>query len=176
GDRVYAVVRATASNQDGRSSSLSAPNGEAQQRVVMEACRRAGIVPSDYTYVEAHGTGTPIGDPIEVNALGEVFRASGKPAFPVLVGSVKTNIGHAESAAGIASIIKTSLALYHRTIPGNLHFKTPNPLIRFDDFDIEVPGRTTAIPESVTRPLAGVNGFGIGGTNVHAVLEGLEPR
>lgn len=176
GDRVYAVVRATASNQDGRSSSLSAPNGEAQQRVVMEACRRAGIVPTEYTYVEAHGTGTPIGDPIEVNALGEVFRASGKPAFPVLVGSVKTNIGHAESAAGIASIIKTSLALYHRLIPGNLHFKTPNPLIRFDDFDIEVPGRTTAIPESVTRPLAGVNGFGIGGTNVHAVLQGMEPR
>lgn len=176
GDRIYAVVRAVASNQDGRGSSLSAPNGDAQQLVIREACRRAGIAPTEYTYVEAHGTGTPIGDPIELNALGEVFRTTGKLAVPVKVGSVKTNIGHAESAAGIASIIKTALILHRRVIPPNLHFETPNPLIRFEEFDIEVPTSATAIPDSVPRPLAGVNGFGIGGTNVHAVLQAVEHK
>ncbi len=171
GNEIYAVVRGTASNQDGRSSGIAAPNGEAQQRVVLAACADAGIAPGQLDYVEAHGTGTSVGDPIEVKALGAVLSMSRENGRICPIGSVKTNIGHAESAAGIASVIKVALMLKHRMLPPSLHFVTPNPLIPFDDLPLRVQRTAEQFPDDRAPLLAGVNGFGVGGTNVHAVLE-----
>lgn len=171
GDSIYAVIRGTASNQDGRSSGIAAPNGEAQQAVILAACQDAGISPGQLDYVEAHGTGTSVGDPIEVNALGSVLAIDRPTGTVCAIGSVKTNIGHAESAAGIASLIKTALILKHKQIPPSLHFITPNPLIPFDTFPIKVQTELSPLPERPRPILAGVNGFGVGGTNVHVILE-----
>ena len=171
GDDIHAVIRGSSSNQDGRSSGLSAPNGEAQQRVVMAACADAGVVPSDLDYIEAHGTGTPVGDPVEINALGEVLRTGSAAGRTYLVGSVKTAIGHAESAAGMASIIKAARVVRSRQVPPNLHFNEPNPAIQFEAYGIQVPQQLQDLPVSGARALAGVNSFGVGGTNVHMVIE-----
>lgn len=171
GDQVYAVIRGSASNHDGRSSALAAPNGEAQQRVVMAACNNAGVLPGQLDYVEAHGTGTPVGDPIEVNALGEVLRIGAAPDTHCAIGSVKTNIGHTESAAGVASIIKAALMLKHRTLVPSLHFVEPNPKIPFDRLRVKVQTELRDLSDLSAPALVGVNGFGIGGTNVHVVLE-----
>ncbi|HYR82565.1 MAG TPA: SDR family NAD(P)-dependent oxidoreductase [Terriglobia bacterium] len=171
GDPIYAVIRGTASNQDGRSSGLAAPNGEAQQAVIMAACKDADISPGMLDYVEAHGTGTPVGDPIEANALGAVLRMDREPGSICAIGSVKTNIGHAESAAGVASIIKAALILRHRQIPPSLHFEQPNPVIPFDDLPVKVQTSLGPLPETSRPARVGVNGFGVGGTNVHIVLE-----
>lgn len=171
GDSIYAVIRGSASNQDGKSSGISAPNGEAQQKVVLAACENAGVAPGELNYVEAHGTGTALGDPIEVNALGEVLKIGAEPNTFCALGSVKTNIGHAESAAGIASLIKASLILKHRQIPPSLHFEEPNPLIPFDQYRVRVQTELGSLP-TLSRPaLIGVNSFGVGGTNVHLVME-----
>ena len=174
GDRIYAVIRGSAINQDGRTNGLTAPNGLSQQRVLRQALRQAGVDGAQIGYVETHGTGTAIGDPIEVEALTEVV---GRPAdgTPCVLGSVKTNIGHLESAAGIAGLIKAVLCLHREYIPQNLHFTSLNPHISLDGtrFAIPTEGRTWA--SGAAPRYAGVSSFGFGGTNAHMVL-GEAPR
>jgi acyl transferase domain-containing protein len=165
GDRVIAVVRGSAVNHDGRASSLTAPNGPAQVDVVRRALATAGLSPDDVDYVEAHGTGTPLGDPIEVQALGEVFGD-----HPIAIGSVKTNIGHLEAAAGIAGIVKTVLALAHEEIPAHLHLREPNPHIGLDRMHVRIAVERTPWPRTERARIAGVSSFGFGGTNAHVVL------
>jgi acyl transferase domain-containing protein/acyl-CoA synthetase (AMP-forming)/AMP-acid ligase II/acyl carrier protein len=162
GDRIHALIRGTAVNQDGRSNGLTAPNGVAQQRVIRAALANAGVSPDQVVYVEAHGTGTPLGDPIELGALRAVL---GERSTPCAVGSVKTNIGHLEAAAGVASLIKVVLSLQHGEIPGQLHFKRLNPAIELGS--LEIADRARPFPEG---GVAGVSSFGFGGTNAHAVL------
>ncbi len=167
GDKVLAVIRGSAVNQDGRSSGLTVPNGPAQQAVIRQALENGGINPEQVAYVEAHGTGTSLGDPIEVGALGEVFR--GKREHPLLIGSAKTNIGHLESGAGAAGLIKAILCLQHAEIPPNLHFKQPSPHINWDTLPVKVVTERTPWPTE--RRIAGVSSFGYSGTNAHFVLE-----
>ncbi len=176
GDSVYAVIRGSAINQDGRSNGLTAPNGEAQKAVILDACRLAGVSPGQIDFVEAHGTGTPVGDPIEVNALGAVLAIDRPPGSYCALASVKTNIGHSESAAGIASLIKAALVLKHRQIPASLHFNEPNPAIPFDSLPLRVQTALGPLPKKDRANLVGVNGFGVGGTNIHIVLEEAPPQ
>ena len=171
GDRVLAVVRGSAVNQDGRSNGLMAPNPAAQAAVLRAACADAGVAPSSVDYVEAHGTGTLLGDPIEARALGTVYGRGRKPGAPLLAGTVKTNLGHLEAAAGIVGLIKTTMALQRGTIPANLHFESPNPHIPFDELRLKVVDEPTAWPVTGRRRLAGVSSFGFGGTNAHLILE-----
>jgi acyl transferase domain-containing protein len=170
GDRVLARVRATAVNQDGRSNGLTAPNGLAQEAVLREALSRAGLKPMDVQYVEAHGTGTPLGDPIEIEALASVLCHRRPRSEPVLVGSVKTNIGHLEAAAGVAGVIKVVLSLQKGQIPPHLHFQNPNPHIGWSELALKVPTELTPWPKRTSR-VAGVSSFGISGTNAHVLLE-----
>ncbi|WP_458247818.1 acyltransferase domain-containing protein [Streptomyces sp. MAI_2237] len=172
GDRVLAVIRATAVNSDGRSNGLLAPNPAAQQALLTTAYARAGVLPAHVDHVEAHGTGTPLGDPIEAGALAAVLGADRDPDQPLLLGSVKGNLGHLESAAGIAGLIKTVLALHHDLVPPSLHCANGSALGG-------VPLRVVTEPEPWPRyggtAVAGVSGFGFGGTNAHAVLEEWRP-
>ena len=172
GDRVYAVVRGSSVNNDGRASgAMSTPAMAGQEEVLREAYRTAGVAPHQVHYVEAHGTGTAIGDPVEATALAAVL-GEGRPSDrPLTIGSVKTNIGHTEGAAGIAGFIKAALALHHREVPPSLHSENLNPAIPWDDIPVEVQRHLEPWPED--RPLlAGVSSFGISGTNAHIVLEG----
>ena len=171
GDRIDAVIRGAAINQDGRSSGLTAPNGAAQVAVIRAALANARLAPEDISYIEAHGTGTSLGDPIEIKALGEVFGDRPKDQA-LMVGSVKTNIGHAEGAAGVAGVIKVVLALQHRAIPPHLHLRRPNPLIPWDSLPVTVPTALVPwhVPEGRLRR-AGVSSFGFSGTNAHLVIE-----
>ena len=173
GDDIYGVILSSAVNQDGLSNGMAAPNPTAQAAVLKEAYDRVKLDPSTVDYVEAHGTGTKVGDPIEAFALGTVLganRPSGnKSGNKCLIGSVKTNIGHTETAAGIAGIIKVALALKHQQIPPSLHFQTPNRAIAFDDLKLKVVTELTDWNKSKPR-LAGVNSFGFGGTNAHIVM------
>jgi acyl transferase domain-containing protein/acyl carrier protein len=170
GDRVRAVLRGSAVNQDGRSSGLSAPNALAQEAVIRAALADAGVDPLDVAYVEAHGTGTSLGDPIEARALGAAL-CQGRPAGqPLLVGSVKTNVGHLESAAGAAGLMKVVLALEHEHLPGHLHFRTPSPYVAWDQVPLRVCAATQPWPADRPR-LAGVSSFGFSGTNAHVILE-----
>jgi acyl transferase domain-containing protein/acyl carrier protein len=171
GDRILALIRGSAVNQDGHSQGLTAPNGPSQQRVIRDALAAAEVEPRAVDYLEAHGTGTPLGDPIEVQALAAVLGQGRDAGRPLLIGSVKTNIGHLEAAAGIAGVIKVVLALQHREIPPSLHFHEPNPYIRWEDLPVRVVAARTAWPAGAGRRLAGVSSFGFGGTNAHAVLE-----
>ena len=170
GDRVLAVIRGSAVNQDGRSSGLTAPNGPAQEAVIRRALAQSGIDPARVGYVEAHGTATPLGDPIEVGALRAVL-TPGRPATrPLVVGSVKTNFGHLEAAAGVAGLVKTVLALRHATIPPHLHLESLNPHLDLDGAPIVFP--TVARPWEGDGPrVAGVSSFGFSGTNAHVILE-----
>ena len=171
GDRVLAVIRGSAINQDGRSSGLTAPNGRAQAAVIRKALEDAGLDPGAVSYVEAHGTGTTLGDPIEMQALAEVF-AAGRPAQePLVVGSVKTNIGHLEAAAGVSALIKVVQALRHQRIPTHRNFTTLNPHIPLDGFPVEIPTVTRDWTPIQDRRIAGVSSFGFSGTNVHILLE-----
>jgi acyl transferase domain-containing protein/threonine dehydrogenase-like Zn-dependent dehydrogenase/short-subunit dehydrogenase/acyl carrier protein len=170
GDRVLATIRGTAVNQDGASSGLTVPNGLAQEAVVRAALQAGGVEPHDVSYVEAHGTGTTLGDPIELEALAAVLARNRPADRPLYVGSVKTNIGHAESASGIAGLIKVVLAMQHEEIPRHLHFARLNPRIALRDAPIRVPTEPTPWPAS-SRRFAGVSSFGFSGTNAHAVLE-----
>jgi acyl transferase domain-containing protein/acyl-CoA synthetase (AMP-forming)/AMP-acid ligase II/acyl carrier protein len=173
GDPVYAVVRGSAINQDGRSNGLTAPNGQSQEAVLRAAYRDAGITPAEIEVIEAHGTGTSLGDPIEALALGSVL-AEGRPTDrPVLLGSVKTNVGHLEAAAGLAGFIKTALALKHGEVPASLHFHAANPHIPFEQLPLRVVTERQPWPDHGRPARAGVSSFGFGGTNCHVVLEAI---
>lgn len=169
GDRVLAIVRGSAVNQDGRSQGITAPNEKAQEEVIGAALKNAQVSPADIDYIEAHGTGTALGDPIEVNALGTVFSGNHDAQHPLLLGSVKTNIGHCETASGIAGVIKTVLALQHKTLPAQLHFDTPNPYIPWNQLPFEVVSKPR--PWDREKRFAGVSSFGFSGTNAHIVLQ-----
>lgn len=177
GDRIYACIRATGCNQDGKTPTISMPDENAQASLIRETVQSAGIEPADLVYVEAHGTGTAVGDPIEARAIGKALGGGRAAGAPLLMGSVKTNIGHLESAAGIAGVIKAALVLKHRLVPPNLHFKTGNPAIDFEALHLKVPVEIESLaPPAPGRHLyAGVNSFGFGGTNAHAILESCEP-
>ena len=166
GDKILALIRGSAINQDGRTSGLTVPNGPQQADVIRQALANSGIRPEEVNYVEAHGTGTSLGDPIEVGALGTIFNQRSQP---LIIGSVKTNIGHLEAAAGIAGLIKVVLAMQHGEIPPNLHFHQPNPRINWDKLPIRIPTERTAWPTG--DRIAGISSFGFSGTNSHVVLE-----
>ena len=169
GDLIRAVIRGSAVNQDGASSGFTVPNGPAQQAVIRQAL--GDTPPGDIDYLEAHGTGTALGDPIEVGAAAAVLGQNRDPSRPLYIGSVKTNIGHTEAAAGIAALIKTVLALEHGEIPPHLHCHDPNPLIPWDTLPVRVPQIRTPWPSSARPRLAGASAFGASGTNAHVVLE-----
>ncbi len=170
-DRIYAVIRGTALNQDGRSLGLTVPNREAQQQLVQTACQHAGIHPHEVQYVEAHGTGTPVGDPIEAQALADVLSVGRKPDQSCWIGSVKTNIGHLESGAGIASVIKVALAIHHGRIPAHLHFQSAHPDIDLQRLGLRIPLTSIEWRSAGVLRTAGVNGFGYGGANAHLILQ-----
>ncbi|PSL52666.1 acyl transferase domain-containing protein [Saccharothrix carnea] len=172
GDRVYAVVRGTAVNQDGRTPGITVPSARAQREVIRQACRSGGVEPASVGYYEAHGTGTAVGDPIEATAIGEVLGGSDRTHW---IGSVKSNIGHSEAAAGVAGVIKAALCLERGLIPPNLHFERPNPRIPFDRLPLRVPTELVPFPGFPGPRRAGVNSFGFGGTNAHAILEQAPP-
>jgi acyl transferase domain-containing protein/NADPH:quinone reductase-like Zn-dependent oxidoreductase/acyl carrier protein/SAM-dependent methyltransferase len=171
GDPILGVIRGTAVNQDGRSNGLTAPNGLSQQMVVRQALVEAGIPSSAVSYVECHGTGTALGDPIEVQALGAVMGHGRSFDEPVLIGSVKSNIAHAQAAAGVAGLIKVLLAFEHERIPKTLHFDTPSPHIAWDQLPVQVAKEAVTWKRNGKRRRAGVSSFGLSGTNVHVVLE-----
>ncbi|MBU0485488.1 MAG: SDR family NAD(P)-dependent oxidoreductase [Proteobacteria bacterium] len=173
GDPVLAVLRGSAINQDGASNGLTAPNGLSQEAVYKKALADAGVEPHEVSYVEAHGTGTALGDPVEVSSLAAVYGQGRSADNPLVLGSVKTNLGHLEAAAGIAGLIKVVLALGHHTIPGHLHFKAANPLLRLEAIPAMIPVEKIAWPNERAggRLRAGVSSFGFSGTNAHLVLE-----
>jgi len=171
GNLILGVIRGSALNHDGRSSGLMVPNGRAQERVIRMALEGCGVEPEQISYVEAHGTGTSLGDPIEMEALRSVFGRKPTRATPLFVGSVKTNIGHLEAAAGVSGLIKVLLALQNEAIPAHLHFSRPNPNIRWDDLPVVIPTTLRPWPRGEQRRLAGLSSFGFSGTNVHLVVE-----
>ncbi|MEE8526588.1 MAG: SDR family NAD(P)-dependent oxidoreductase, partial [Thermoanaerobaculia bacterium] len=171
GDRILALVRGSAVNQDGPASGFTVPSGPAQQALVRDALADAGVESREIGYVEAHGTGTELGDPIEIGALAAVLGAGRSEDRPLIVGTVKTNIGHLESAAGVAGVIKVVLALQHGEIPPHLHLRELNPHIDSAAAPIRIPDRPMPWPETHGRRLAGVSAFGFSGTNAHLVLE-----
>ncbi|MEB3226021.1 MAG: SDR family NAD(P)-dependent oxidoreductase, partial [Synechococcus sp.] len=168
GDNILAVIHGSAVNQDGRSNGLTAPNGRSQQTVIQQALAQAGITSADLDYVEAHGTGTPLGDPIEVNALKTVLKTESRKN-PCVVGSVKTNIGHLEAAAGIAGLIKVILSLQHEEIPQHLHFQRLNSRIDLEGI-VSIPTRKRPWPKAQKKRFAGISSFGFGGTNAHIIV------
>ncbi|MBF6328236.1 type I polyketide synthase [Nocardia transvalensis] len=170
GDRIYAVIRGSATNSDGRTNGISVPGEESQAQMIVDACRDAGIAPADIGYVEAHGTGTPVGDPIEARALGKALSAGRNGHGPCIVGAVKSNLGHLEPAAGIAGMIKACLVVNKGEIPANIHAEEPNPAIPFDELGLRLATARQPWPEGRPR-LAGVNSFGFGGSNAHVILE-----
>lgn len=171
GDPIYALIRGTAVNQDGHTNGITVPSHDAQKALMEAACRRAGISPGQLQYVEAHGTGTPVGDPIEANALAAALASARPDGERCAIGSVKTNLGHLEAAAGVAGLIKTVLCLTHRQIPPHLHLQELNPQIPLDDLCIRIPRTLEAWPDGPRPALAAVNSFGFGGTNAHVILE-----
>ncbi len=172
GDQIYAVIKGHALNNDGAGKvSITAPSIEGQAEVIALAQALAGIEPETISYVETHGTGTPMGDPIEVAALDQVFRAGSTRRGWCALGSLKSNIGHLETASGVAALIKTTLALRHEKIPGTLHYQSPNPELHLADSPFTIAGKTADWPRGKTPRRAGVSSFGVGGTNAHVVLE-----
>lgn len=169
GDVVLATVRGGAVNQDGRSSGLTAPSGTAQRDVLCTALANSGVQASEVSYVEAHGSGTPLGDPIEVEALTEVYGSAQRAPF--FVGTVKTNIGHLQAGAGVAGLIKVVLSMQHGVIPPNLHFNCLNPEISFEGTGFAVPTEPTLWPEMQPRKIAGISAFAFSGTNAHIIIE-----
>jgi acyl transferase domain-containing protein len=170
-DRIVAVIRGSAVNQDGPSSGLTVPNGPAQESVVRDALARAGMRPADIDYIEAHGTGTPLGDPIEVQALGAVFREDRPSGNPLRLGSVKTNLGHLQAAAGIAGLIKTVLALEHETLPPHLNFSVPNPHVPWATLPVKVTSLSEPWLRGSRPRAAGISAFGFSGTNAHVIVQ-----
>lgn len=175
-DRILAVIRGSAVNQDGASGGLTVPSGPAQQEVIRKALAEAGIDSAAVDYVEAHGTGTALGDPIEVNALGEVFAKTRDAARPLWIGSCKTNIGHLEPAAGIGGFLKAILQLHHGAIAPSLHFDHPSSHIAWNELPFSVPTQRIPWPsEGGKRRVAGVSSFGFSGTNAHIIVEEAPP-
>ena len=170
GNRIYAVIAASAVNCDGKTSSLTVPSAEAQASLLRDAYARACIHPSEIDYLEAHGTGTPVGDPIEARALGEALGARRPTGSPLRIGSVKSNLGHLETASGMAGLVKAIYCLRHRELPPSANFSAPNPRIPFGDLNLEVVTQPTPL-EAGKRLVIGVNSFGFGGANAHVVLE-----
>ncbi|WP_327072833.1 type I polyketide synthase [Kitasatospora purpeofusca] len=170
GDPVYCVIRGSAVNNDGGGERLSDPDVAGQQQVLRQAYANAGIGTEAVQYVELHGTGTPVGDPVEAAAVSAVIGRGADGRRPLRVGSVKTNIGHLEAAAGIVGLLKAALALRHRRLPASLHFRTANPAIPLDELNLRVQTELDAWPDPEVPLVAGVSSFGIGGTNCHVVL------
>jgi thioester reductase-like protein len=170
GDPILALIRGSAVNQDGRSSGLTVPNAQAQRDVIRAALANAKVEPNQIHYVEAHGTGTSLGDPIEVKTLGSVLGAGRSSQNPLMIGSVKTNIGHLESAAGIAGLIKVILSLQHQEIPPHLNFQQPSPHIDWATLPITIPTAPTPWRSSDVPRLAGVSSFAFSGTNAHVIV------
>ena len=168
GDQIMAIVSGSAINHDGRSSGLTVPSQRAQEAVIRQALANADLEPGSIGYIEAHGTGTPLGDPIEINALNNVFGKERQN--PLLLGSVKTNVGHLEIAAGIAGIIKLILALQHKQLPPHLHMDNPNPLIGWDQIPLRVTRQATLWVDEERPFIAGISGFGFTGTNAHLII------
>ncbi|KAA3617210.1 MAG: SDR family NAD(P)-dependent oxidoreductase [Calditrichaeota bacterium] len=176
GDNILALIRGSATNQDGHSNGITAPNRIQQVNVIREAMNDANITPDDVSMFEAHGTGTSLGDPIEIQALTEVFENRSKEAGPIAIGSVKTNVGHLEAAAGIIGMIKIILAMQHKTIPAHLHFNSINPRIPFDENLFKIPVENMTWEPNGKRRIAEVSSFGFGGANAHMVLEEAPPK
>jgi acyl transferase domain-containing protein/NADPH:quinone reductase-like Zn-dependent oxidoreductase/NADP-dependent 3-hydroxy acid dehydrogenase YdfG/acyl carrier protein len=170
GDRILAVIKGSAVNQDGKSNGLTAPNGLAQEKVIRQALDRSGLAPADIGYVEIHGTGTPLGDPIEVEAIGRVMQGNRPVEDPVILSTVKPNIGHLEAAAGISGLIKAILCLRHDEIPPHLHMKNPNPHIPWTQYPFKVVTERTAWPRGDKPRHVGISSFGFSGTNAHVIL------
>jgi acyl transferase domain-containing protein/surfactin synthase thioesterase subunit/acyl carrier protein len=170
GDRIWALIPGSALNQDGRSAGMTMPDQQAQQALLARALENAGVLPSQVTYVEAHGTGTPVGDPIEVAALGAVLGPRRPEDPPCVLGSVKANLGHLESAAGIAGLMKVVLALEHELIPRQLHFETPNPKLALERSPFVIPVEARPWKAGGAPRFAGVSSFGLSGTNAHVIL------
>lgn len=169
-DPIYALIRATGVNQDGRTSSITVPNLESQKALLKQLYQYTNIDVNHIHYVEAHGTGTSVGDSVELEALNEVLSQGRKPGNKCLVGSIKTNIGHLEAGAGIAGIIKTALCLKNKQVPPNLHFNNPNPLLKKKTSYLKVPTKVENLPGNELS-VASINSFGYGGTNAHAILQ-----
>src|SRR5713226_3979521 len=174
-DTIFAIIRGSAVNQDGRSNGITAPNKQAQAAVIRQALANAGVAPERVSYVEAHGSGTSLGDPIEIEALMQVLGEDRSEEQPLLVGAVKTNIGHLAGAAGIAGLIKTVLALRHQQIPPHVNVKERNPHIAWKKLPVELPARLTPWPAEKQPHIAGVSSFGWSGTNAHVILEEAIP-
>jgi acyl transferase domain-containing protein/SAM-dependent methyltransferase/acyl carrier protein len=168
GDPIQGVIVGTSMNQDGHTNGISLPSAEAQTRLVQDACKDAGISPAQIGFVEAHGTGTAVGDPIEAHALAEALCKDRQAPLPI--GSVKTNVGHLETAAGVAGLLKAMLVLKEGKIPGSLHFTRPNPHIDFEKLKLRIPTSVEPFPETDAERFAGVNSFGFGGANAHVIL------
>lgn len=171
GDNILAVVAASAVNADGRKSSLTVPSALAQAYLIEKACRQAGLEPADIDYFEAHGTGTPVGDPIEARALGEALGKRRAIGNPLLIGSIKSNLGHLEAAAGVAGLVKALLSLQYRLVPPSIGITTLNPAIDFTGLNLEVVTKNHPLKPEGTLNI-GVNSFGFGGVNAHVILEG----
>lgn len=171
GDNVLAIIKGSASNQDGKSNGISAPNGLAQQRVIRNALKDGNIQPEHVDYVEAHGTGTALGDPIEVRALSNIYGIGREKTNSLLIGSVKANVGHLEHAAGIVGLLKAVQCLRYEQVPSQVNFNTPNRHIPWDNIAVKVPVEQTKLNSTASRPLhVGVSSFGFGGSNAHIVL------
>jgi acyl transferase domain-containing protein len=177
GDHVYGVILGTATNNNGPNPSLPASSASGQEHLLRLACRRAGVDPASVDYVEAHGTGTVVGDPVELTALGAVYGSARDDDRPLLVGSVKTNLGHLEAAAGMAGLVKLALCLEAGVLPRSLHFERPNPAVDLDALRLRVAALRQPWPEvGDRRRRGGVSAFGFGGSNAHAILEAPAPR
>lgn len=170
-DRIHGIILGSATNHNGRTNGLTAPSKTSQQAVIRQALKASRITASQVSYVETHGTGTALGDPIEVEALGTIFKEAGPRQQPVILGAVKTNIGHTEAAAGIAGFIKALLALKHQQIPANLHLSNPNPHLDWQNLPFKLP--TESVPWTVAEGpcIAGVSAFGFNGTNAHIIVQ-----
>ncbi|MEU1482132.1 beta-ketoacyl synthase N-terminal-like domain-containing protein, partial [Streptomyces sp. NPDC005760] len=171
GDRIHGVLRGSAVNNDGGGDTLTTPSRTAQAHVVRSACAAAGVDPAQVQYVELHGTGTPVGDPVEAAALAQALGSAHPAHSPLRVGSVKTNVGHLEGAAGITGLIKVLLALERRRLPASLHFRTANPAIPLDEWNLRVQTEPSDWPRPEAPLVAGVSSFGVGGTNAHVIVE-----
>ncbi|MBL8164257.1 MAG: type I polyketide synthase [Anaerolineae bacterium] len=172
GDPIYALIRGSAVNNDGKTSGfLATPGSEGQEDMLRKAYANAGISPGQVQYVEAHGTGTNAGDPVEIGALGAVLAEGRAPGSVCMLGSVKTNFGHTEGAAGLAGLIKVALSLKHQMLPASLHFQTPSPKIAWDEIPVRIQAQRTPWPQHDGPAIGGVSSFGIAGTNAHIVLQ-----